>query len=158
MIDAYRIFKTRRSGGWFDGEGAYRYGGRWNSRGTRILYASESLSLAFLEILVHLEDNEITAAYSSANLSFEARLATNVDDLGKLPSDWSDSPIPLAVQAIGDEWVRSKVSVVLRVPSAIVRGEFNYLVNIGHEGFDEVVLAKPERFIFDNRLSLKRKM
>ncbi len=155
---AYRIFKTKRSAEWSSGEGAYRYGGRWNSRGTRILYSSGSLSLAVLEILVHLEDDEMTSAYSWARISFDDKLVIGVENLCTLPAEWSDSLIPFSVQAIGDEWARSLKSVVLRVPSAIVPGESNYLLNVGHADFSKIALGKPEPFIFDNRLSLNREM
>ena len=54
MVTAYRIFKSKHAARWFDGEGAFLFGGRWNSPGTRLLYASSALSLAALEMLVNL--------------------------------------------------------------------------------------------------------
>lgn len=55
-LSAHRIFKTKYSGAWFEGEGAYRFGGRWNTPGTRIMYTASTLPLALLEVLVHLEE------------------------------------------------------------------------------------------------------
>lgn len=152
MLAAYRIFKTKYSAMWLEGEGAYRFGGRWNTPGTRLMYASESLSLALLEVLVHLEEEEMASKYSSATIGFDEMFVVNAADFSGLPENWGDSPIAPAVQAIGDAWARSLKSLVLRVPSAIVRGEFNYLINVEHKDLKNVKLGTPETFIFDNRL------
>lgn len=152
MITAYRIFKTKFSKTWFDGEGAFLFGGRWNTCGTRVLYSAESLSLAVLEILVHLNSAELLGSYSFATLEFEEKDVLSVEGLAKLPKDWSASPPPLAVQRIGDEWASSMSSLVLRVPSSIVPGESNYLVNVPHPRLSAVKRGKPQLFRFDERL------
>ena len=152
MLTVFRIFKTKHSAAWFDGEGAFRYGGRWNSPGTRLLYASASLSLAVLEMLVHLNTEELMSAYSFASLRFDEKLVMPVGDFQKLPSKWSDSPVPLAVQEIGDQWARSNASAVLKVPTSLLPGEFNYIVNVEHPEFRRIKLGRPETFIFDKRL------
>jgi RES domain-containing protein len=153
MQTAFRIFKTKRAVTWFDGEGAFLFGGRWNTRGTRLLYASASLSLAALEMLVHLNREHLLLSYSYAPLEFDERSVLAVEDFQQLPANWSDSPPPIAVQQIGEEWERSKTSLVLRVPTAILHGEYNYLINISHPDFSKVKLGKPSPFHFDARLS-----
>jgi RES domain-containing protein len=152
MPTAYRIFKTKFAKSWFDGEGAFLFGGRWNTRGTRVLYAAGSLSLATLEMLVHLDSAELLSSYSYATLEFEEKDVLPVEEFVKVPKNWSSSPPPLAVQRIGDKWAASMRSVVLRVPTSVVPGEFNYLVNVAHSGFGKARLGKPKPFNFDRRL------
>ena len=140
---------------WFDGEGAFRFGGRWNSRGTRILYTAESLSLAALEMLVHLNDEEILLAYSFAAAAFDESLVLPVEEFRALPENWSASPPPLEIQRIGDEWAREQASVVLKVPTSVLPVEFNYLINVRHPEFSKVKLGEPQTFTFDERLYKK---
>lgn len=152
MLTTYRICKTRFSATWFDGEGAFRYGGRWNSRGTRVLYTAESLSLASLEMLVHLDSAQLLLSYSFAKAEFEEDLILPIEKFAKLPKNWSDSPPPLEIQRIGDEWARSKASVVLQVPTSILPIESNYIINIEHPDFAKIKLGTPNVFTFDERL------
>ena len=112
MVKAFRIFKTKHSASWFDGEGARLYGGRWNSQGVRLLYTSATLSLAALEILVHIGDQGLLSAYSFATVEFADESILPIDDLGKLPADWSSSPAPIKLQQIGDAWASSVRSSV----------------------------------------------
>lgn len=155
MVTTYRICKTKYATTWFDGEGAYRYGGRWNSRGTRILYTAGSLSLAALEMLVHLNDEEVLLAYSFAAAAFDESLVLPVEQFRALPENWSASPPPLEIQRIGDEWAREQTSVVLKVPTSVLPVEFNYLINVEHREFSKVLLGKPHTFTFDERLYKK---
>lgn len=152
MLTAYRICKTRYAATWFDGEGAFRFGGRWNSRGTRLLYTAGSLSLAALEMLVHLNNEEVLLSYSYATAEFDDRLVLPVEKFRALPENWSDSPPPIEIQQIGDDWAQSNASVVLRVPTSVLPVEFNYLVNVRHAEFSKIKLGKPQSFTFDERL------
>jgi len=152
MLTTYRICKTKFAATWFDGEGAFRFGGRWNSRGTRILYTAGSLSLAALEMLVHLNNEEILLSYSFATAEFDESLILPVEEFRVLPENWNDSPPPLEIQQIGDEWAREQVSVVLKVPTSVLPVEFNYLINVEHPVFSKVKLSKPQTFTFDERL------
>lgn len=135
----------------FDGEGAFRFGGRWNSRGTRILYTAGSLSLAALEMLVHLNNEEILLSYSFAIAEFDKSLILPIEEFQTLPENWNASPSPLEIQRIGDEWARSKASVVLRVPTSVLPVEFNYLINVEHPEFSKVKLGEPQTFTLDER-------
>lgn len=156
MPTAYRIFKTKFSKTWFDGEGAFLFGGRWNSKGTRILYTAGSLSLATLEMLVHLNSEQLLFSYSYAKLEIEEKDILYVEEVAKLPKSWSVSPPTLAIQRIGDDWAASMASLVLRVPTSIVPSEFNYLINIGHPRFGSIKRGKPQLFRFDERLFASR--
>jgi len=152
MTTAYRIFKSKHAANWYDGEGAFRYGGRWNSPGTHLMYASSSLSLATLEILVNLNSAELVFMYSFASLEFSEDMTVPVERFRKLPKNWDVSPPSAATQSIGDEWAVSMASAVLKVPSSVVPGESNFLFNIEHPEFAKVRLGKVEQFNFDRRL------
>ena len=132
----------------FDGEGAFRFGGRWNSRGIRILYTAGSLSLAALEMLVQLNDEEILLSYSFASAEFDESLILPIEEFQTLPKNWNGSPPPLEIQRIGDEWGQKKTSAVLKIPSLILPVEYNYLINIGHPDFSKIKFT----FTFNERL------
>jgi RES domain-containing protein len=149
MIEVWRIVKTRYAGTAFDGEGARRSGGRWNSPGQALIYTSATQSLAVLEMFVHLGNREILSAYSTIPARFAEGL---VADVGPLPDNWRAYPAPPQLQMLGDEWIEGKSSAVLRVPSAVVESEFNYLINPAHEKFGEIEIGSPRSFDFDPRL------
>jgi len=136
----------------FDGEGAFRFGGRWNSRGTRVIYTAGTLSLAALEMLVHLNNEEILLSYSFAAATLDESLILPIEEFQKLPKNWNDSPPPLEIQRIGDEWSQKKASAVLKVPTSILPVEYNYLINIEHPDFSKIKFNTPQSFTFDERL------
>ncbi|HMD96123.1 MAG TPA: RES family NAD+ phosphorylase [Terriglobia bacterium] len=136
----------------FRGEGARLYGGRWNPPGLAIVYCAESLALACLEVLVHvdLEDlpNELAAVSCEIPSSVKA-LRLEVSDL---PFNWREYPSPESLQLIGQEWFRRKEFGVLSVPSAVIPAERNYLLDPLHPDFGKVVVRQPEPFSLDPRL------
>lgn len=152
MATAWRLVKTKYAGAAFDGEGARLYGGRWNSPGTRVVYLAGSVSLAILEVLVHTEDVSLLSAYSICDVTYDPKLALDVKpDL--LPTNWAAVPPVPETQAIGDDWVASESSVLLRVPSVVAPGEFNLLANPAHPKFSELAIGILEPFRFDDRLA-----
>lgn len=150
MPSAWRLTKTKYLSAAWDGEGARKAGGRWNGPGVAVVYASGSLSLALVEVLVHLT-SEILPAYSAVPIGFDESLVTAVG-AAQIPKNWKDSPPPGATQAIGSEWVAAARSAVLRVPSVVVPGEFNFLLNPAHRDFARVRIGAPMAFPFDPRL------
>ncbi len=151
MLTAWRLVKSRHAAGAFDGEGARLHGGRWNSPGSRVAYASDSIALAALEVLVHLQSTAVLQAYSLVSVSFPDR-SVEVMEASLLSSRWRRFPSPPENQAIGDQWVGRGESLILRVPSAIIPAAANYLINPLHIEFRRVVIGRPERFAFDPRL------
>lgn len=149
MRRAFRIVKTKRAAAAFDGEGARRTGGRWNSVGTPLVYLASSVALASLEVLVHLDDPALLTAYSVIGVEFEDEL---VETPTELATDWNASPAPLSCALLGDEWFRSNRSVVLRVPSAVVPLEANFLLNPRHPDFVKIEIGETLPFGFDERL------
>ena len=152
MLRSFRIVKLRHAATAFDGEGAWRHGGRWNSRGTRMVYTAESRALALLEILTHTHNPDLLEAYAVIEVEFDAALVMALRD-DDLPADWRAFPLPAAVQAIGDRWAADNVSVLLRVPSVLVPEEFNYLLNPAHAGFAKLRLGEPQPLAVDARLA-----
>lgn len=152
MITVYRIFKTKHAATWFEGDGAFRFGGRWNSQGTRLLYTAGTLSLATLEMLVNLKAQELLSAYSFAEIEIDEQMILPVEKFSRLPKEWSSHPPSPVTQQIGSTWVGSMASAVLRVPTVILPNEFNYLINIAHPGFSKIKLGNPRPFSFDERL------
>ena len=152
MPSVYRICKTKYAASAVDSEGAFRFGGRWNRRGTRMIYTAGSIALAALEMLVHLDDDDLIFAYSYIVAHIPVELILSVKDFRPLPKNWSASPTPASLQQLGDDWVREQTSAVLEIPTAIVPLEKNYLLNPAHPDFAKLKLEKPERFIFDERL------
>src|SRR5438552_1429771 len=126
-LRAWRITKAKHATAAFSGTGAKSNGGRWNSLGTSIVYCGSSLSLAILEMLVHLNTPELTARYVSFEVTFDESLVTTLP-VANLPKTWRKSPPPPSVQALGDQWVSSAASAILRVPSVIVPTEWNFLL------------------------------
>lgn len=134
----------------FDGEGAWRFGGRWNSRGTRTVYTSATLSLAALETLVHLNP-PVAFKYVAIPIEFdEALLETFATS--DLPADWNEEPPPPSTAEIGDRWVKESRSAVLELLSVIIPAEPNYLLNPAHTDFKRIRIGKPAPFSFDPRL------
>lgn len=127
------------------------YGGRWNSAGRPVIYTAQSRALALTEILVHLESAQILSRYVLFQVEIGDSYIANVD-LGSLPKNWRTEPAPKRLQEIGDDWLASATSVALRVPSAIVIGEFNYLLNPLHPDFSRIKIRGPEKFLIDKRL------
>jgi RES domain-containing protein len=151
MATGWRIVKSRHASTAFDGEGARLYGGRWNSPGTRMVYTASSVSLAVLEVLVYLDKASLLSSYSLISARFDDALVECLER-SKLPDGWRAFPAPPELQEIGDEWVKSRGSSVLEVPSAVVERESNYLINPAHPDFASIGVGEPEPFTFDERL------
>ncbi len=136
----------------FDGVGPARGGGRWNSRGTYVAYAASSRALAILEVLVHVSREQAPTDYVFVQAELPDDAIEPLDP-GELPAGWQAEPPPAELHLIGDEWVRSNRSLALRVPSAVVPEEANYLVNPSHPRAGEIrIVGTPARAVLDPRL------
>ena len=151
MPTAWRIVKKRHADSAFDGEGARRYGGRWNSPGTAVVYVSDSRALSLLEVLTGLRSVKPIQSYVLIPVTFDHSLVLSVQP-DELPDDWRQSPPRPSTQRIGDDWVDRKTSTMLRLPSAIVPEECNYLLNPGHPDFLKLQIGEPQDFTIDSRL------
>jgi len=136
----------------FDGEGARQFGGRWNRLGTRVVYASATLSLAALEFFVNLdrdaEPDQLVAV--SADIPDDMRIGHM--EVSNLPKNWRSYPVPEELQDLGTARVANASTAVLAVPSAVIPKERNYLLNPAHPDFKRFRFNKPEIFHFDPRM------
>lgn len=151
-LTVWRIAAARHAGRLFDGEGARLYGGRWNHAGTPVVYTSFSLSLAALELFVHLEPELAPAGLVSAEAEIPSEVLVQEVDALHLPADWRTYPAPETLKDLGTNWARSRESAVLVVPSCIIPRESNVLLNPFHGDFPKIRLASPEPFAFDPRM------
>ena len=147
----WRIVPEDQAATAFSGEGARLYGGRWNSVGVPMVYASEHQSLAALEVRVHIDKTRMRKRYKCFAFQFEDGLM-EVFPTGGLPKDWRQEPPPPSLQQSGDDWFQSNASVILAVPSVLIPKELNYLINPKHPDFGQLKIAKPTDFAFDQRL------
>ena len=133
------------------GEGAYLHGGRWNSKGVRVVYLGSSLAQASMELLIHLGRHDILKTFYKMEVSFDEALVQHID-VADLPDNWSAPTMASAVQSVGDAWVADALSVVLQVPSAAIQGEYNYLLNPLHKDAGELHIGPITVFNYDQRL------
>ncbi len=125
---------------------------RWNSAGRYVIYTSESRSLACLENVVHRSSEGLNELFKLMIIEIPIKVTVEELDIKKLPKTWSQNYHNPICKNIGDKWMERGEHAILRVPSAIVKGEFNYLLNPGHPDFVHVRLLKTESFEFDNRI------
>ena len=135
----------------YSGEGADLYGGRWSPPGIRLAYCSESRALAMIEVLANADEPDRLFSLKWVMVSAELP-AESIERPSRVPANWRNYPHPRETQAIGPDWAKAGRTVGLRVPSAVVPGEFNYLLNPAHPQFAQVKLGAPEPFAFDPRL------
>jgi RES domain-containing protein len=141
--------KTKYAASAFTGEGARRPPGRWNNRDIPMVYTAGSISLAVLEMLVHLKKSDFLTAYSLFRIEIPS---ADVHTPDQLPVGWSAEEYASPVPQFGTDWFLSGRSCALQVPSAIVPAENNFLLNPTHPKFPDLVIGEPEPFSFDPRL------
>jgi len=147
-ITIWRLVKEKHIDDAFSGLSAKYYGGRWNSRGESIVYASSSLSLASLELMIHTYKEKL-AKFVAIEARFPARLPIHSIDITSLPERWEDNFAE--TKKIGDEWLDSKKACILSVPSVVLPRERNFLINPKHPDFDKIVVVSKEYVNLDER-------
>jgi RES domain-containing protein len=135
-----------------DGEGARLNGGRWNPESMAVVYTSATLSLAALEYLVHVDIEDVPGDLVSIEIEVPDDEARDVVELGVLPEDWNTIDEHPECTAAGAKWVRRGETLILRVPSAVIPWESNFLLNPGHPGLARVNVVATRDFAFDPRL------
>lgn len=156
LIPLYRLCAPKYAnspGEMLSGEGSFQYGGRWNSPGNRVVYLSESLSLAALEILVHANSKALLEPYRYLQVEVPEELIMTLDN-DALPDDWED-PFNYKLQGIGDSWIASDTSLGLSLPSAVVPVERNVIIRPDHPDFSKIRIGTIEHFTFDPRVTGK---
>lgn len=151
MTRVYRILRKPYSKKPFDGEGAYRFGGRWSNVGVRLAYTAEHLSLAMIEYFIHIDPDDppkdlvvVTAEIPDSVLRIS--IATK-----QLPANWRQTPPPSELGEIGDRFVRDRRAAILIVPSALAYSESNWLINPRHPEFRRIRQHAAQPFEYDSR-------
>lgn len=134
------------------GTGAALFGYRWNSKGVKMVYTAQSRALAMAEVAVHLSLISLPEDYMMITLELPDELTIAELDLGLLDFGWNNFPHSPKTQEMGDSFVRKAESCALKVPSAVVKGDFNYLLNPQHPEMKFAKIIEVEPFPFDRRL------
>ena len=149
-MQVWRIFPARYRATAFTGVGGIYAARRWNHLGTAMVYTATSPALTALELFVNLEPNEAPDDLLMAAAEIPDALVEQLD-LGLLPADWRQLD-SIACRDLGSGWAASGRSVALRVPSAVVDGDWNLLLNPRHTKFSKIEFIKPKPFRFDGRM------
>lgn len=150
----YRIERQKYLADTLKGMGASMSSGfRCNSLHTRLVYTAESCSLATLEVLVHLDLSEdLPNDRLLVAIDIPDTLPISVLSATDLPVDWHAKPPLQHTQLLGDAFVKAQQAAILKVPSSVVEGEFNYLINPGHPAAQQIKLVDSWPMHFDGRL------
>ncbi|PIG93267.1 RES family NAD+ phosphorylase [Gloeocapsopsis sp. IPPAS B-1203] len=147
-MQVWRICKTKHQDSAFSGTGGLYAPGRWTPQGFLVVYTAD-LALASLEVFVHTESDRIPLVAIRAFLPED--IAIGEVDVSSLPQDWQQPAAYLVLQNIGKRWLQERQTPVLKVPSAIIPVEFNYLLNPQHPDL-QLSLEPPLQFRFDQRM------
>ena len=156
MTRVFRVLRAAYARNPFDGEGAYRYGGRWSSAGTRLTYTSEHQSLAMLEYFVHLDPEDAPGDLVLATADIPDDLSREQIQAHQMPAHWRETPAPPDLAQIGDDFVKKGANRLLLVPSALAVNENNWLINPQHPEFKKIVLNVAEPLSYDPRMFRRR--
>ncbi len=151
-ICGYRIVAPRWAEDALSGEGARKFGGRWNSPGRAMTYLGGSRALAALELLVHLPSALSRAKpYRIIEVKIPEQFIANYPSR-LLHEGWRESPSPSVTTVIGDDWIEAGGQLAMQVPSVLIPEETNILLNPNHPDFKQVVCGEVREFRFDQRL------
>ena len=149
-----RVWRLDREGrDPLDGAGGRHVAGRWNLKGTPLVYTSTHLSLAVLEKLVHVDPDLLPADLIAVEIDVpDSRNRVEELDARLLPADWRDAPAPRSTQELGSTWALGMRSGAITVPSVLIPRERNVLLNPSHPSAREWKVTTREPFRFDPRL------
>lgn len=147
----YRLAKTKYIRD-LAGTGARLYGGRWNHKGTSMVYTATSRALATVEFLVHVPLSLVPRDLSIATLHIPDTLTPKTLEASMLPPDWRTYPGPTTLADLGTAWATALETLLLRVPSAVVEHEWNMLMNPLHPDMAQVGIAHVDTYTLDTRL------
>lgn len=146
----YRLSKFKYSKD-LSGKGAEIGGGRWNSKGTPMLYTAQSLALSTTEVAVHVPLGILPKGYYAITFEIPNSLTIAEISTNSLPADWKSIPHSNSTQLLGDDFIASSRSLILKVPSAVIQGDYNFLINPGHPDLGKVKILEIQPYEFDRR-------
>ncbi len=152
MSRVYRVLRRAYARSPFDGEGAYRYGGRWSSPGIRLSYTSEHQSLAMLEYFVHLDKDDPPGDLVLAIAEVPDDISREPFEISELPANWREAAAPPELARLGDEFAENRKHCLLLVPSVLAPNENNCLLNPAHPDYTRIVARELEPLSYDPRM------
>jgi RES domain-containing protein len=150
-MEVFRLSR-RKYADTFSGKGAGITGGRWNSIGTEVIYVATNRSLAMAEVAVSLSMGTLPDDYMMLTIYVPESLAILHLSQDDLPIDWNIVPHLGATKQIGDDFIRRNQHCLLRVPSAVTKGDYNLLINPFHSEFQQIKIIHSDPFPFDHRM------
>jgi RES domain-containing protein len=150
-MEVYRLSRAKFAGT-MSGIGAALKGARWNSAGVEMIYTAANRSLAMAEVVVHFTLATIPDDYVMLTLFVPDDTNIHQVPATGLPPDWNAWPHSVSSQAIGDHFIAENKYSLLRVPSAVTQGDFNFLINPFHPDFKRIRVVDTQKFPFDNRI------
>ncbi len=145
----YRITKSQRAAD-ISGIGASLYPGRWNKKGSPVLYTGESKEIALLENIVHIPPM-LTPELDILTIEIPDNSITEIKIID-LPPNWAQFPAPTILAEIGQNWINEGKTIALKVPSSIIHSSHNILLNCNHKDYKQVKILDQKKFYFDSRL------
>lgn len=134
------------------GRGAAMASNRWNSKGVEMVYTAENRALALAEVSVHFSVGTLPSGYVMIEIHIPDELEIAVINPDELPEDWNSFPHIKATRELGDAFIYKKEKVACKVPSAVVKGEYNILINPNHPDIDRIEVTEITDFPIDRRL------
>lgn len=151
-MNLWRICRAQHESTAFSGIGAEKSGGRWNFKGYPVVYSSENLSLAALELFVHVSPGIIPADLVWIRATLPDSIPSQRIEINDLPQNWQDYPAPPELQMIGTDWLIANRTLILEVPSVVNPQERNFLINPSHPDIRKLVVSESRPFQFDPRM------
>jgi RES domain-containing protein len=156
-VQIWRICRKQFAARPLDGKGGMLAAGRWHTPRRLVTYASDSLALASLEVLVHCDLDLLPSDLLAVEIEVPTQMQVTELTTSDLPRAWRRYPAPRTLQELGNSWLDEAATAVLRVPSAVVPTECNYLINPLHPDIKKVRVVRRFRFAFDERLAFEGK-
>lgn len=149
-----RVFRLSRKkyGPELSGKGAALSGNRWNSKGVEIIYTSESRALAMAEVMVHLTLATLPSDFIMLEIDVLDSFPIKKINIKQFPENWNSFPHQQKTQNFGDTFIRENKDLILQMPSAVVQGDFNYLLNPFHKNFKQIKVVSSHDFPVDTRI------
>jgi RES domain-containing protein len=147
----YRLSK-RKYATQFNGKGAAKSNNRWNSKGTEVIYTAESRALAMAEVAVHLTIATLPKDFVMITIDVPKDLLIDIINIDTLDTNWNMNLPSSNTKKIGDHFIDAMQVCILKVPSAVVQGDFNYLINPHHKDFKKIKIVNITDFPFDRRI------
>lgn len=150
-MEAYRLAREKFAQP-LSGKGSALKGARWNSVGVELIYTAMNRSLAMAEVAVHFTLATLPDDYVMITLFIPDDVSWQKLNISDLPADWNAFPHSASTQHIGDGFATENKHCVFQVPSSVVQGDYNLLINPNHTDFKRIKITETVRFPFDKRI------